>query len=202
MRTIGYLRVSTIDQNNDKFKHEILDFANQKKITPVEWIEEKISGKVSWKERKLAGILDELQEGDNLIVPEISRLGRSTLQILEILEIAKKKKINVYAIKGNWTLNGSIESKVVSWVFALVAEIERDLISIRTKEALAARKASGKPLGRPKGSFKSALDPHKEDIIKMLKMGATYRFIAKQYGFTEGGVGRWCRNNNIKKPKI
>src|SRR5712692_7337597 len=154
-KTIAYLRVSTIDQDLEKNKAAILDLANSKHLGHVEFIEEKISGKVSWKQRKIAAILDKIEMGDSIIVSELSRLGRSMLECMEILSIASQKGINIYAIKGNWQLDNSIQSKIIAMAFAMAAEIERDLISKRTKEALIAKKASGMKLGRPKGVGKS-----------------------------------------------
>src|SRR3972149_3998226 len=131
-RTVAYLRVSTVDQDVEKNKNDILRLANEKNFGKVEFVEEKVSGKKPWKERKIKHILDEFGEGDHLIVPELSRLGRSMLEIMEILSIAKEKGISIHAVKGNWNLNSSIESKIIGMVFAMAAEIERDLISQRT----------------------------------------------------------------------
>ena len=131
-KTIGYLRVSTINQDTEKNKDEILRLANAKHFGHVEFVEEKVSGKKSWKERKIKGIIDELGEGDRLIVPELSRLGRSMLEIMEMLSIAREKGIFIYAVKGGWELNGSIQSKVMAMAFSIASEIERDLISKRT----------------------------------------------------------------------
>jgi DNA invertase Pin-like site-specific DNA recombinase len=163
-RVIGYLRVSTQDQDIEKNKADILAFANERKLGPVEWVTEKVSGVKTWKKRELAKAVDSLSAGDWLIVPELSRLGRSTLDILEVLKVLREKGVNVYAIKGAWTLNGTIEAKVFVTMMALFAEIERDLISARTKEALKARKASGVKLGRPKGPGKSKLDQYRPEI--------------------------------------
>ena len=101
--------------------------------------------------RKIADILNELRLGDALIVSELSRLGRSMLECMEILSFASDARIRVYAIKGSWKLDETIQSRIISMAFSMAAEIERDLISARTKDALRARKASGLPLGRPKG---------------------------------------------------
>ena len=101
MKTIGYLRVSTADQDIKKNKADILSLANEKSFGNVSWVEEQVSGKVSWKKRKIFGVIDELVNGDNLIVSELSRLGRSMLECMEILSIASQKGINLYAIKGN-----------------------------------------------------------------------------------------------------
>jgi DNA invertase Pin-like site-specific DNA recombinase len=196
-RTIAYLRVSTADQNTEKNKHDILSFANNRDFGQVEFIEERVSGKKSWKERRIKRIVDDLGNDDRLIVPELSRLGRSMLEIMEMLSIAKDKGINIYAIKGNWELNGSIQSKVIAMAFAMAAEIERDLISSRTKEALRARKAAGVKLGRPKGPGKSKLDPYKEEIIALLKTGSTKAYLARKYGSTLPNFYNWLKKRNI-----
>ena len=105
-KTISYLRVSSSQQDVEKNKADILKFANERKFGNVEFIEEKISGKKSWKERKLKKIIDDLGKDDCLIVPELSRLGRSMLEVIEIIAVAKEKEINVYSVKGPWELNG------------------------------------------------------------------------------------------------
>ena len=106
-KTVSYLRVSTNGQDLEKNKADILTFANDRKFGHVRFIEEKISGKKNWKERKIKQIIDDLGAGDRLIVPELSRLGRSMLEIMEILSVAKEKEICIYALKGNWELIGS-----------------------------------------------------------------------------------------------
>jgi DNA invertase Pin-like site-specific DNA recombinase len=163
------------------FLTDILMFANDKKFGHVEFVEEKVSGKKHWTKRKIKNIIDELGEGDRLIVPELSRLGRSMLEIMEILSVAKEKGISIYAIKGNWELNGTIQSKLIAMCFSMAAEIERDLISSRTKEALKARKAAGVILGGPKGPGKSKLDPYKDEIVALLNNGSSKTFVANKY---------------------
>jgi DNA invertase Pin-like site-specific DNA recombinase len=197
-KTIGYIRVSTIDQDTEKNKAAILTLANEKKFGHVKWVEEKASGKKSWKERKIKGVIDQLSKGDRLIVPELSRLGRSMLEIMEMLSIAREKGIFIYAVKGGWELNGSIQSKVMAMAFSIAAEIERDLISKRTKEALKARKAQGVKLGRPKGPGKSKLDKYREEIIALLKNGSTKAYVAKKYGTTQPNLYNWLKKNGIK----
>ncbi|RQW88577.1 MAG: resolvase [Geobacter sp.] len=196
-RTIGYLRVSTDEQDLDKNKANILHLANEKRLSTVEWVEEKVSGTKDWKKRKLGEIMAVLNTGDTLIVSELSRLGRSTLQILEVMKVAKEKGIAVHAIKNGWSLNGTMESKIVLQVLAMVAEIERDLISERTKEGLKARKAAGVILGRPKGPGKSKLDPHREEIIALLKNGSTKTFVAKRYGCSPENLMNWISKNKL-----
>jgi len=196
-KTVAYLRVSTADQNTEKNKKEILLFANDRKFGNVDFVEETVSGKKSWKERKIKSIIDELGEDDRLIVPELSRLGRSMLEIMQILAEAKERGIHIYDIKGNWELNGSIQSKVMAMVFSIAAEIERDLISSRTKEALRARKAAGVQLGRPKGPGKSKLDQYKEEIIALLKTGSTKTYLAKKYNTSLPNFYNWLKKNEI-----
>ena len=201
-KTIAYLRVSTIDQDTEKNKNEILRLANDKDFGKVVFIEEKASGKKSWKKRKIKKIIDDLSDGDRLIVPELSRLGRSMLEIMEMLSIARQKGIYIYAVKGGWELNGSIQSKVMAMAFSIAAEIERDLISKRTKEALKARKAQGIKLGRPKGPGKSKLDGHREEIIALLKNGSTRKYVAKRYGTTSPNLHNWLKKNEIDAKPI
>ncbi len=182
MTTYAYLRVSTLEQNTEKNKLDILKFANSNKLGNVEFIEEKISGKTNFKDRQLGTLLEKMKEGDILIVPEISRLARSITQIFEVIDITKQKGIILYTIKENFNNNDkSITSTVTSTIFALIAQIERELISIRTKEALQARKINGIKLGRPKGKGKSKLDEHKSDILKLIDLKVPKTIIAKQY---------------------
>lgn len=196
-KTIAYLRVSTHDQDLQKNKADILTYANDRVFGHVHFVEEKVSGKKSWKDRKIKSVIDDLKKGDRLIVPELSRLGRSMLEIMEILAVAKEKDLNIYAIKGDWELNGSIQSKIVGMVFAMAAEIERDLISSRTKEALEARKAAGVKLGRPPGPGKSKLDQYKDEIIALLNNGSTKTFVAKKYGTSLPNLYNWLKRHNI-----
>jgi len=143
--------------------------------------------------------VEALQAGDWLIVPELSRLGRSTLDVLDILSVLRQKEVNVYAVKGAWTLNGTIESKVFLTMMALFSEIERDLISVRTREALKLRQASGAKLGRPKGPGKSKLDPCRPEIEALLQSGSRLNFIAARYNVTNSTLMNWLRKNNIDR---
>lgn len=201
-KIVGYLRVSADCQNTEKFKDEILRFANEKRIGPVTWVEETVSGTVDWRQREIGKILGELQPGDVLITPEISRLARSLLQILEIIEAAKRKEVAIYAIKGGWQLNGNMESKVMLAILGLVAEVERDLISMRTKEALAARRAAGVKLGRKKGPGKSKLDQYRPEIVALLKNGSPKSFVAKRYQVSEPTLYNWLSKNSIDATPI
>lgn len=194
MATFSYLRVSTTEQNTEKNKADILKFANDKKLGSVEFIEEQISGKANFKKRLLGTLLDKMQHGDVLIVPELSRIARSITQIFEVIEITKQKGIVLYSIKENFSNNDeSITSTVATTIFALVAQLERDLISMRTKEALQVKKASGCKLGRPKGKGKSKLDEHKDDILKLIELKVPKTIIAKQYSTSVVNLYRFLR---------
>ncbi len=200
-RTTAYLRVSTHDQDIGKNKADILMLANQKDLGQVCFVEETVSGRVSWRRRKIAQVLDDLESGDTLIVSELSRLGRSMLECMEILSIAAQKGIDLYAVKGEWQLDGSMQSKIIAMAFAMAAEIERDLISQRTKEALRAKKAAGVKLGRPRGPGKSKLDPFQPEIEALLANGSTQKFIARRYGTTESNLHNWLKKRRLKRDK-
>ncbi len=199
MTTYAYLRVSTTDQDIEKNRYDILQLANDKQLGSVHWVEEKVSGRVSWKKRAIGSLIDQMQSGDTLIVSELSRLGRSMLECMEILSIAAQRGIRIYAVKGSWQLDDSIQSKIVAMAFAMAAEIERDLISQRTKEALAARKQAGMKLGRPVGTGKSKLDKHRVEIEALLANGSTQAFIAKRYGTTEANLSRWLKKRGLRR---
>jgi len=196
-KVIGYLRVSTINQDLEKNKADILAYANDHDLGKVHFVQEIVSGKVSWKRRRIKEVIDQLEKDDWLIVPELSRLGRSMLEIMEIIAEAKRKEINIYAIKNNWTLNGTMESKVLLMVFSMAAEIERDLISSRTTEALRVKKEAGIKLGRPKGPGKSKLDEHQEEIIALLRNGVPKKRVADKYGSSAVNLYNWILKNQL-----
>jgi DNA invertase Pin-like site-specific DNA recombinase len=196
-KTVAYLRVSTFDQNTEKNKTEILHFANQHDLGKVHFVEEICSGKTAWRERLIAQILEELQPHDNIIVAELSRLGRSMLECMEILAFATRKEICIYSVKGNWQLNDTIQSKIIALAFSMAAEIERDLISQRTKEALQFKKEQGMKLGRPKGVGKSKLDTFRPEIESLLANGSTQKFVAQRYKTTEANLHNWLKKNNL-----
>lgn len=196
-KTIGYLRVSTLDQDLKKNKADILHLVNSKKLGNVDWVEEKVSGTKDWRKRKFGEVFSTLKKGDTIVVSELSRLGRSTLQILEIMKEAKETGIGVHAVKGGWSLNGSMESKIVLTMLAMFSEIERDLISERTKEGLRARVAAGVKLGRPKGPGRSKLDQYKEEIVALLNNGSTKTFIAKRYNTSTPNLHNWLKKNQV-----
>ena len=197
-KVIGYLRVSTNDQELEKNKSDILHLANHLNLGRVTFIEEIVSGKVSWKKRKIAEIIEDFIKGDILVVSELSRLGRSMLECMEILSVAVEKGVRVYAVKGNWSLDNSIQSKIVAMAFSMASEIERDLISQRTKEALRYKKEQGIKLGRPPGPGKSKLDQFRPEIEALLANGTTQRFIARRYQTTEANLCNWLNKNSVR----
>ena len=199
-RNVAYLRVSTQEQDTQKNQADVLKFANDRKFGTVEFIEEKVSGNIRWKERKIKQIIDELESGDRLILPEISRMGRSMLEIMEMLSIAKQKGIAIYDIKNGFEINGRFQGELMAMIFSMAAQIERDLISSRTIEGIAHARASGKILGRPKGPGKSKLDPFRPEIEALLKNGSTKTFIANRYKTTIPNLYNWLQKNNISKP--
>ena len=197
MKTVGYLRVSTDLQDVDNQRLEVLRLANDRGLGSVEFVEEIVSGRKSWRDRELARVLGDLGKGDVVIVAELSRLGRSMLEIMEILSIATRAGVVVYAVKGEWVLDGSLQSKVVALAFAMAAEIERDLISSRTRAALATKRAQGVRLGRPPGPGKSKLDEHRDKIIELLALGIKRKSLAKQLHTTEGNLRNWLRKRGL-----
>lgn len=140
----GYLRVSTIEQNNEKFKTEILHYTNERKLGSVKWIDEKISGAKDWKNRELGRLVERLKKSDVIIVPELSRLARSISQIYEIIEAVRVKGGILHILKQNMIIDGttelSLNTKVMLNAFSLMSELERDFIRLRTKEALMEKK--------------------------------------------------------------
>lgn len=196
-KVIGYLRVSTGSQDLEKNKADILLYANRNKLGNVDFVEEVVSGKVSWKKRKIKEVVDSLDKDDWLIVAELSRFGRSMLEVVEIISELKRKEVNIHAIKNNWTLNGSIESKILLMAFSMASEIERDLLSARTKEALRVRKASGIKLGRPKGPGRSKLDEHKDEIVALLRDGVPKKRVANKYSTSIVNLYNWISKHHL-----
>ncbi len=148
----GYIRVSTAAQQTENQRYEIEQFCLREHIVVHDWIEECISGTKGYQERDLGRLLGQVQSGDIIICTELSRLGRNLFMIMELLALCMKRGCGVWTIKDNYRLGDDIASKVLAFAFGLSAEIERTLISQRTKEALARRKQEGKVLGRPRGS--------------------------------------------------
>lgn len=179
----GYIRVSSDKQTVENQRFEINNFCEREQLHIDGWIEETISGTKAYNKRQLGVLLKKVQKDDLIICAELSRLGRSLFMIMEILSLCMKKECKVWTIKDNYRLGDDIQSKVLAFAFGLSAEIERNLISQRTKEALARKKAEGVVLGRPKGR-KTSPQKHKlhgkEVLIdELLKQDVSKRQIAK-----------------------
>ncbi|MEY8460365.1 master DNA invertase Mpi family serine-type recombinase [Eggerthellaceae bacterium 24-137] len=165
----GYIRVSSDKQTVENQRFEITKFAEKSGLTVDGWIEETISGTKSYDKRKLGELLNIVKKGDLIICAELSRLGRNLFMIMEILNICMSKECRVWTIKDNYRLGDDIQSKVLAFAFGLSAEIERNLISQRTKEALARKRAEGVVLGRPRGSLSAKVKlTGKEALIQGL----------------------------------
>ena len=180
----GYIRVSTDKQTVENQRFEITHFLNSQNLKVESWIEETISGTKDYDKRQLGKLLKKLQSNDILVCTEISRLGRSLFMVMEILNICMKKESQVWIIKDNYRLGGDIQSKVLAFAFSLSAEIERNLISQRTKEALQRIRASGRKLGREFGSRnkKHILDGREQSIARLLNKGVPKTQVAKMMG--------------------
>lgn len=178
----GYIRVSTDKQTVENQRFEINGFAKRQNIAVDDWIEETISGAKSYNKRELGKLLKNVKEDDLIICAELSRLGRNLFMIMEILNICMTKGCKVWTIKDGYRLGDDIQSKVLAFAFGLSAEIERNLISQRTKEALARKKAEGVVLGRQLGSKNKThkLDGAKEKIDRLVKQGLSYVKIAER----------------------
>lgn len=148
----AYIRVSTDKQTVENQRYEINQFCEKNDMVVDRWIEETVSGSKKTDDRKLGRLMKRMKKGDILVCSELSRLGRNLLMIMGILNEAMNKDVQIWTIKDNYRLGDDISSKVLAFAFGLSAEIERNLISQRTKEALARKRAEGVVLGRPKGS--------------------------------------------------
>lgn len=165
----AYIRVSTDKQSIENQRFELLKYADSKKIQIGTWIEETISATKSIQDRKLGQVLLQMKENDLLLVAELSRLGRNLMEVMSILHQCMERNIKVVTLKEGYELGDNINSKVLAFAFSLSAEIERNLIAQRTKEALARKKQEGVKLGRPKGSQNKILKlSGKEESIKAL----------------------------------
>lgn len=194
----GYLRVSTDKQTLENQEFEIKTFCEREHISIDKWITETISGTKDFEKRKLGKLLKKLKKGDILICSEISRLGRNLLQIMTILNICMKKESQVWTIKDNYRLGVDIQSKVLAFAFSLSAEIERNLISQRTKEALHRIRASGRKLGREFGSRnkKHILDGREQSIARLLNKGVPKTHVAKMMGVSVTTIYNFLERGN------
>ena len=191
----GYLRVSTDKQTLENQRYDINQFCDRSVFVVDKWIEETISGAKDLKDRKLGKLLKKMKKDDILICSELSRLGRNLLMIMGILNECMNRDIQVWTIKDNYRLGSDINSKVLAFAFGLSAEIERNLISQRTKEALARKKAEGVILGRPKGrkSTKTKLTGQEKKIKELLNKNVSYSAIGRILGVHRLTVSKFVK---------
>lgn len=177
----AYIRTSTDKQNNANQRFEINNFCKREKIRIDKWVQETISSRKPLEHRKLGNLLLQLQAGDIIIASEISRLGRNLLQVMSILNYCLNNECQVWTIKDNYRLGADIQSKVLAFAFGLAAEIERNLISQRTKACLARLKAENKPVGRPKGrkNKRNKLVGKEKFIIDLLRLNIITKVLIK-----------------------
>jgi DNA invertase Pin-like site-specific DNA recombinase len=179
--TYGYIRVSTDKQTVENQRFEVNQFCEKNAMIVDKWIEETISGTVEVGKRKLNNIMRRMTKGDVIIASELSRFGRTLLMIMQVLKMCMDKDVKIWTVKENYRLGDDISSKVLAFAFGLSAEIERNLISQRTKEALARKKSEGVILGRPKGSKskRTKLTGLEEEMQSLLKNGVSKSAIAR-----------------------
>ena len=179
----GYVRVSTKDQSYEYQKHQILSYANELRLGNVEFIEDVVSGAKDWHKRAIGElVVNTMNKGDTLLVNEFSRLGRSLLDILEILKTLKEKECQVHIVREKMIIGDDVSSKLMVFMFSLVSEIERDLIKSRVKEGVqnSIRNNPDRIWGRPKGSqYKSKLDDKRDSIIELLNKDISKASISK-----------------------
>ena len=203
-KTIAYIRTSTDKQDLNNQKLEIFEFAKKNKLEVDDFIQMTISSRKTSKERRIDEMLLNLEDADTLIVTELSRLGRSTAEVIGLVNELIKKQVRVIAIKQNLDIKQhDMTSKVMITLFSLFSELERDLISLRTKEALANKKAQGIQLGKPKGTIqKSKFDNDLDKIKELLNLGLSVRKIAIFLGYTNHiGLNTYIKKRGIKNAK-
>ena len=194
----GYIRVSSDKQSVKNQQYEIERFCKKNKLQIGHWIEEIISGTVTPSKRQLGALLKDVKTDDLIICSELSRLGRSLFMIMNILSHCLSVGAKIWTIKDGYRLDDGIQSKVMAFAFGLSAEIERNLISQRTKEALARRKAEGVILGRHPGkAAKVKLSGHENEIFKMLKAGLNKTEIGRRLGVHRQTVRLFIRERLI-----
>ena len=196
--TYGYIRVSTDKQTVENQRFEIERFCETQGIAIDSWVEEEVSGTVEPEKRKLGKLLKRMTKGDVVICAEISRLGRSLFMIMSILNLCMERGVRVWGLKDGYRLGNDITSKVLAFAFGLAAEIERDLISKRTKEALARKKAEGVVIGRPKGSTRGCILDGREEIIRELRgRGWSCERIARKMFCNRSTVYKFAKSKGL-----
>ncbi len=192
---VAYSRVSTEKQTLANQQNEITKFTDSRNLTVDRWVTEIVSGKKEGRTRKLGVLVRSMKRGDTLIVTELSRLSRTLTDIMSIVGELLKKEVCLYSTKDRYSFDDTINSKVLCFAFGLVAEIERNLISMRTREALALRREQGIVLGRRKGSYTKLqqLIDNRTEIVQMLNQGKSIAAICKEYGIARNTFDRFRR---------
>ncbi|HHY0177222.1 TPA: recombinase family protein [Legionella pneumophila] len=204
-KTIAYIRASTDKQDLNNQKLEIFEFAKINKLEVDDFIQMTISSRKTTKERRIDEMISVLDDADTLIVTELSRLGRSTAEVIGLVNELIKKKVRVIAIKQNLDMKQhDMTSKVMITLFSLFAELERDLISLRTKEALASKKMQGIQLGKPKGTIqKSKFDKDSDKIKELLALGLSVRKIATFLGYSNHiGLNTYIKKRELRSAEM
>jgi DNA invertase Pin-like site-specific DNA recombinase len=192
MNVFVYLRVSTDQQDVANQKHGVVAYCAEQKLLAPAFVEDTTSGKVSWRERPLGALIERATSGDVVVVSEVSRLGRSTLQVLEIMKACSERGVILHAVKNKIVFDGTMQAKIMATMFGMAAEIERDFISSRTKESLAKKKADGVVLGRRPGPNKKLrLDDHAKAIDSYLELKLNKRAIAKLVQCAPNTLNHW-----------
>ena len=199
MATYGYLRVSTKEQNSQYQKNMLLNYANENNYTPVLFVDETMSGAKSYRNRALGDLLNKLESEDILLINEFSRLGRSLLDILEIIKVIKEHNAHLIIVRDNLKIGDDMNSKLLTTMFGIVSEIERDILKSRVKEGLDAARARGVKLGRKPGPAKSKLDIHKDLIQEYLNKEISKASIAKLLGVHKQTLYSFIKKYNMKK---
>ncbi len=191
----GYIRVSTDHQNVANQRHEIETFSSKHNLHIDKWVEEVISSRKPLQERKLGKLLMKLKKGDILIASELSRLGRNLLEVMGILQKCLEKDCQIWTLKENYRLGADIQSKVLAFAFSLASEIERQLISERTKLSLQRLKDEGKHLGRPYGVSYQKLQKQHDKIKKLIEKGLSKANIARELECSWLTIHRYIQKN-------
>jgi len=196
----AYIRVSTDRQSVENQRFEISQFCARNSLRVGRWIEEVISGAKDVEDRKLGALLCGMRKGDILICAELSRLGRNLLMIMSILNQCMKSEIQVWTVKDNYRLGADINSKVLAFAFGLSAEIERNLVSQRTKEALARKRSEGAVLGRPKGSVnRKKLEGREQEVLELMEQKVPASAISRIIGVHRLTIAAFIKSNQAEK---
>lgn len=200
MNVYGYLRVSTKEQNSTYQKNQLLQYSNENKLGNIEFVDDVVSGAKDWKKRAIGTLIDQMNQGDILLVNEFSRLGRSLLDILDILKTLKEKDVKVHIVRDKLILGDDISSKLMVFMFGLVSEIERDLIKSRVTEGVKNHREKNpeKSWGREKGKlYKSNLDDKKDYIVELIDKGISKTSISKMLDVNYQTLCSYIKTRNL-----